>query len=79
MFTLGAFLLQLAIAVTIALIAYALAPKPKKRTPDMSRDLEMPTAEAGRPLPVVFGEGTIKSPNTLWYGDPFQEKIEVSV
>ncbi len=79
MFTLSAFLLQLAVAVTIALIAYALAPKPKKRTPDMSRDLELPTAEAGRPVPVVFGTGTIKSPNALWYGDPFTVEVEVPV
>lgn len=79
MFTFGAFLLSLAVSVAIALIAYAFMPKPKKTTPDMARDLEMPTADAGRPVPVVFGEGTIKSPNTLWYGEPSTEDIEVSV
>lgn len=63
------FLIQVAIAIVIALIAYALAPKPKAATPDMSRDLEAPTSEAGRPVNVIFGEGTVKSPNCLWSGN----------
>lgn len=79
MFSLGAFLLSIAVSITLALIAYALAPKPKNSTPDMAQDLEMPTAEAGRPVPVVFGEGTIKSPNTLWYGHPATRTSQVNV
>lgn len=31
--------------------------------------MESPTAEAGRPIAVVFGEILVKSPNFLWYGD----------
>ena len=76
---LTSFAIQLAVAVVIALIAYALRPKPKSRTADMARDLEMPTAEAGRPVPVVFGNGTLKSPNTLSYSNSSMETIEVSV
>lgn len=64
-----AFIVQIVIAIVIAMIAYALAPKPKAPKPDTSQQLEAPTAEAGRPLPVVFGEVTIQSPNCLWYGD----------
>jgi hypothetical protein len=54
-------------------------PKTKSRTADMARDLEMPTAEAGRPVPVVFGNGTLKSPNTLSYSNSSMKTIEVSV
>ena len=74
---LTSFAIQIAIAVVIALVAYALMPKPKSRTADMARDLEMPTAEAGRPVPVVFGNGTLKSPNTLWYGEPNTVTVEI--
>ncbi len=73
------FAIQLAVAVAIALIAYAFMPRPKSTTPDMSRDLELPTAEAGRPVPVVFGTGTIKSPNCLWYGESSTSEIEINV
>ena len=63
------FLVQLAIAIVLALISYALTPKPKAPKDSSIGDLEAPTADAGRPIPVVFGEVTIKSPNCLWYGD----------
>ncbi|HLV16937.1 MAG TPA: hypothetical protein VKY70_05685 [Pseudomonas sp.] len=66
---LATFFISLAVSVALSLIAYALMPRPKRTTPDMARDMEMPTSEAGRPIPVVFGEGTVKSPNCLWYGD----------
>lgn len=76
---LATFFISLAISIGLALIAFALMPKPKSNTPDMARDMETPTAEAGRPIPVVFGEGTIKSPNTLWYGDAVSIDTQVSV
>ncbi|MDY7117121.1 hypothetical protein RAN53_12270 [Halomonas sp. SSL-5] len=72
------FLVAIGISILLAVVAFMLMPRPKNNVPDMSRDLEMPTAEAGRPIPVVFGEGTIKSPNTLWYGDKDQETVEIS-
>lgn len=71
---------SLFVSLLINLVAYALMPKPKK--PDSSgmkpQDLDTPVAEAGMPLPVVFGEVTVKSPNVLFYGDVDKEthKIE---
>lgn len=62
-------LIQIAVAIVLALIAYALAPKPKVPKPDTSQELEAPTAEAGRPIPVAFGTVTIQSPNCLYSGD----------
>ncbi|MDC8804207.1 hypothetical protein PRZ61_12220 [Halomonas pacifica] len=71
------FLVQVAVAIVLAVVSYLLAPKPKAPKGQEFRDIEAPTAEAGRPIPVVFGEGTIKSPNTLWYGQTRVEVIEV--
>jgi len=73
------FLIYIAIAIVMALIAYALAPKPKTPKPDTSQQLEAPTAEAGRPLPVAFGQITVQSPNALWYGDVSNIVVKVKM
>jgi hypothetical protein len=71
--------IQIIIAVIMALLAYAFAPKPKSPKPDTSQELTAPTADAGRPVPVVFGSVTVQSPNCLWYGDVSTtvEKVKV--
>lgn len=61
--------IQLLIAVALAIISALLAPKPKTGKGASAQDLENPTAEAGRPIPVVFGTITVKGGNILWYGD----------
>lgn len=53
----------------IQIAAYALMPKPKGPKPDEVKELDEPTAEAGKPIPVVFGEMTVKEFNYLWTGD----------
>lgn len=63
------FVIQIAIAVILSIVSYLLAPRAKAPQPDATKDFEAPTAEAGRPIPVVFGTKTVKSPNVLWYGD----------
>lgn len=63
--------------VAFTVVAYVLAPKPKKAQPVGTRDLESPTADAGRPLPVVFGTVTVKGTNVLWYGDVSQKTYEI--
>lgn len=60
---------QLAIMVIAALVAYALAPKPPSPKPPGLEDIEAPTADEGRPIPVLFGTRRIKGPNVIWYGD----------
>lgn len=73
------FLIQLALGVALMIIAYALMPKPKVEKPAASSDLENPTAEAGRPIPVVFGTMKVKGGNILWYGDKGKNDFEVNV
>lgn len=59
--------------IVVALVATALnillQPKIKTPKPDAAKDLEDPTAEAGKPIPVVFGTVMVKGLNVLWFGD----------
>ena len=59
------------IVIFIASVAasYALSPKPEKPKPAGLGDINTPTAEPGRAIPIVFGTVVIKDPNTVWYGD----------
>lgn len=68
------FLVQLLIGLALSFISYLLAPRPKVSKPREVQDLQSPTAESGRPQPVVFGTVLIESPNVLWYGDKRTEK-----
>jgi hypothetical protein len=39
--------------------------------------MDNPTADAGRPVPVVFGTVTVKGLNVLWYGDKSKQTKKV--
>jgi hypothetical protein len=65
--------LIIAIAVSVAL-----APKPPKPKPASLEDFDVPTAEEGRSVPVVFGTVRITGANVLWYGDLSTKKIKKS-
>jgi hypothetical protein len=58
-----------AILIVSALISAALAPKPPAPKPAALEDFDLPVAEQGRPVPVVFGTVLITGANVLWYGD----------
>lgn len=57
-------------------IAILLRPEVKTEVPAVE-DMEDPTADAGRPIPVVFGTMTVNGLNVLWFGD--KEYLERSV
>ena len=63
------FLIQLAIGIGLQVLGYLLMGRPKANKPDTVQDLENPTAEAGRPIPVVFGEMEVTGVNIVWYGE----------
>lgn len=65
------------VALVLAVVSYFLTPQPKKPKPPAVQDLQNPTADAGRPVPVVFGTITIKGPNVLWFGDKNVRTYEV--
>lgn len=62
------FFLSLIIGIGLQILGYLLMPKPKQDRTKTSESNE-PTAEAGKPIPVLFGTKMIKSPNTMWWGD----------
>lgn len=66
---------QIGLIILSALIQYAVGPKPKPPKPASITDFDVPTAEEGREIPVVFGEVWITGPNVLWYGDLRSEPI----
>ena len=64
--------------VIAAVISIALAPKPQKPKAATLEDFDVPTAEEGRPVPVIFGTVRVTGPNVLWYGDLSTKKIKQS-
>ncbi len=66
--------------IVVFIIAYAIAiamtPGPVTPKPPVLSDISVPTAEPGRPIPVVFGTYVIKSPNVVWYGDLGYKKVK---
>lgn len=63
------FLASLLIGVGLMVLGYMLMPKPKQPKPPSLDDFEAPTAEAGRPIPAVFGSIEVTGVNLLWWGD----------
>lgn len=69
MFVWDDFLIMLLVSLALNIVSYLLTPKPKTAKPEAAQDMEDPTAEAGRPIPVVFGTMTVKGLNVLWFGE----------
>lgn len=70
------FIVQLVIMIVAALIQAALAPKPPVPKPASISDFDIPTAEEGRAIPVVFGEVLVRGANVVWYGDLYASPIK---
>lgn len=69
--------IPLLIGLALNIIAYLILPKPKQPKPEPAKDMDNPTAEAGRPVPVVFGTLTVKGLNNLGYWDKETVRKEV--
>lgn len=55
--------------IAAIIIAFTMRPKPQNRLPEALEDVDAPTAEEGREIPVLFGTRLIEGPNLVWYGD----------
>jgi hypothetical protein len=66
----------LIVFIVALVLSVALAPKPQGPRAALLDDFSFPTAEEGRPIPVVFGTVDITGPNVLWYGDLSTGKIK---
>lgn len=71
------FVAQLFIAFVVQVVGHLLMPRPKQPRGPEFEEMEAPTADAGSPVPVVFGEVEIRAPNVLWYGDKETVTYEV--
>lgn len=60
---------QIIISLVFMALSYALRPKPPGQKPAALQDVQAPTAEVGRPIPVVFGTVRVTGPNCTWFGD----------
>ena len=76
---LASFSTQLLVGVSLMVLAFLITPQPKPEKPEASRDLPDPTAEAGRPIVVVFGTTEVKGSNIIDYMDKGKEDLEVNV
>ena len=63
-------IIQIILGVALMVVGYLLMPKPKTTKAEAVKDLEAPTADASRPIPVVFGRIIVKSPNFIFVGAP---------
>jgi hypothetical protein len=61
----------IAVMVVSVILSLVLAPKPKQQDASAAdlQGIDAPTAEEGRPIPVLFGTRDIKNQNVVWYGD----------
>lgn len=60
----------MAVAIVAAFaVSYFMQPKQKGAKSALLSEFDLPTAEVGREIPVLFGTRDIKSPNVVWYGD----------
>lgn len=58
----------IAVYIVALVVSYASMPKPQNKKPAGLGDIETPTAEVGREIPVLFGTRDLNGPNVVWYG-----------
>lgn len=63
-------------ALIVRAIALTQMPGPLEPSPTSLEDFNAPTAEPGRPVPVVFGTVLLKAPNVVWYGDLGYQQVK---
>lgn len=56
-------------AIALIVVVATMPKQPDPVPPSLIEASSIPTAEPGRPIPVVFGECMVQSSNVVWYGD----------
>lgn len=54
--------------IVALVVSYSMMPKPETRPPAGLDEIQAPTAEVGREIPVLFGRRKLEGPNVVWYG-----------
>lgn len=68
----------IAIFIGALIVGRAIGVKPQNASATPLSEFDVPTAEVGRPIPVVFGTRVQKGPNIVWYGDFKSEAVKSS-
>tara|TARA_R110001583_G_C5584539_1_gene403181 strand:+ start:277 stop:519 length:243 start_codon:yes stop_codon:yes gene_type:complete len=63
------FVAQLAIAVVLSVASYLLSPKPQRANPAAREEIDVPTAQEGRPIYILFGTRDVEASVAAWHGD----------
>ena len=69
----------LIVSTVLNVAAYIITPKPKQPKPAAVENAQYPTAEAGRPVPVIWGCMIVKSPNVEGYWDSQARQYQIKV
>lgn len=73
-----ALLAALIIAVVMHVAAALLLPRARTGRPDsMTEEMDNPVADAGKPVPVVFGDYELRSPNVIGFYDKKMDTYDV--
>lgn len=72
---------NIAMLVFSLVLSYLLRPDPSQKDAKYKaiEESDVPTADAGKEIPVLFGRRWLKSPNVVWYGDIRIEPIKEDV
>lgn len=69
---------QILVWAVTTVIGALLAPRPPKPAAPTPGNLDVPVAESGKPIPVLFGTRVIRQANVVWYGDVKTTEIHQS-
>ena len=69
-------MIYLVYAAIVVVLAFALQPKTPGAKPANLNEISVPTAKQGKPIPKVFGQRIVQSPNIVWYGDMGYNKVK---
>jgi len=72
------YLIFMIIMLVVSVAMYASMPRPKGLSPQSLTDSGVPTAEDGRDMCIVFGEGWIDDNNVINYGGLYTTAIKAS-
>lgn len=62
------FVIQVVVMIALAMVMAPKPKQPKKPIPIGIEQFDVPTAEEGRAVQVLFGKRFVSSPNVVWYG-----------
>lgn len=72
-------LVALIVSTALNVAAYVITPKPKAPKPEAIQQADSPTAEADKPMPVLFGTGRISETNVIGWWDKSTAQREIKV